>query len=169
MADEGVVKDKNGNPIVNAYGDPQLDNSKTDNQPGLHEVVQEMRATADAFDSTAFPGTRVLIGETYLPNIAELEKMYGTKSKPEFELPMDTQVGFINKLDVAQFRARLTDAETRLDGHIPLLVFDNHDNSRLDKRYGDGVHDADIQRVISTDSVCRAGEQRSSTTATRSG
>jgi alpha-glucosidase len=30
------------------------------------------------------------------------------------------------------------------------LVFDNHDNPRLDARYGDGVHDADIQRVIST-------------------
>ena len=33
---------------------------------------------------------------------------------------------------------------------MPLLVFDNHDNPRLDKRYGDGVHDGAIQRVIST-------------------
>jgi alpha-glucosidase len=150
MADEGVVKDTNGNAVINAYGDPQLDNSKTDNQPGLHEVVQEMRATADAFDSTRFPGQRVMIGETYLPNIAELAKMYGTKTEPEFELPMDTQVGFINKLDVAQFRGKLTDVETQIDGNIPLLLFDNHDNPRLDKRYGDGVHDQDIQRVIST-------------------
>jgi alpha-glucosidase len=150
LADEGVVKDRNGNPVINAYGDPQLDNSKTDNQPGLHAVVQEMRATADSFNSTRFPGQRVMIGETYLPNIAELAKMYGSENKPEFELPMDTQVGFINKLDVAQFRAKLTDVETQIDGNTPLLLFDNHDNPRLDKRYGDGVHDLDIQRVIST-------------------
>ena len=85
LTDEGVVKNKNGDPVINAYGDPQLDNSKTDNQPGLHEVVQEMRATADAFNSARFPGQRVMIGETYLPNIAELAKMYGSKNKPEFE------------------------------------------------------------------------------------
>ena len=31
-----------------------------------------------------------------------------------------------------------------------LLLFDNHDNPRLDMRYGDGVHDEDIQRVLAT-------------------
>jgi alpha-glucosidase len=63
---------------------------------------------------------------------------------------MDTQVGFINKLDVATFRSKLTDVETKIEGNIPLLVFDNHDNPRIDARYGDGVHDTDITRVIST-------------------
>jgi alpha-glucosidase len=150
LADEGVVNDEKGNPIINAYGDPQLDDSKTSNLPGLHPVVHEMRVTADAFNSAAFPGTRVLIGETYMPNIAELAKMYGSPAAPEFELPMDTQVGMINKLDVAEFRARLTDVETRIGRNTPLLLFDNHDNPRLDARYGDGVHDADIQRVIAT-------------------
>jgi len=150
LADEGVVKDSDGNPIINAYGDPQLDDSKTSNLPGLHPVVHEMRVTADAFNSAAFPGTRVLIGETYMPNIAELAKMYGTPDKPEFELPMDTQVGMINKMDVAEFRARLTDVETRIGQNTPLLLFDNHDNPRVEARYGDGVHDTDIQRVIST-------------------
>ena len=92
----------------------------------------------------------MLIGETYLPNIQELAKMYGPPGKPEFHLPMDTQMALINKMDVAQFRAKLIDAETHLSAHIPLLLFDNHDNPRLDARYGDGVHDEDIQRVIST-------------------
>ena len=150
LRDEGVIRDKNGNVELNAYGDPRLDNSMTDNLPGLHVVMQEMRATADQFDSDKFPGKRVLIGETYLPNVTELEKMYGTQQKPEFELPMDTQIGFINKLDVATFRAKLEDAETRLDDHTPLLVFSNHDNPRLDVRYGDGVHNTEIQRVIAT-------------------
>ena len=89
-----MVKDKNGKPMVNAFGDPQLDDSKTNNLPGVHEVMAEMRATADKFDSARFPGTRVFIGETYLPNIGELSKMYGTPEKPEFQLPMDTQVGY---------------------------------------------------------------------------
>jgi alpha-glucosidase len=150
MADEGVVRDKDGRVIINAYGDPQLDNSKTDNQPGIHEVMQQMRESIDRFSNKSFPGTRVLIGETYLPNITELEKMYGPPDKPEFHLPMDTQVGFIDKLDVAAFRSKLNEAETSLQSHVPLLVFDNHDNPRLDLRYGDGVHDEDIQRVIST-------------------
>ncbi|MGB7548792.1 MAG: alpha-glucosidase [Terracidiphilus sp.] len=150
LTDEAAVKDENGNPILNAFGEPELDESKTNNLPGVHPVMQEMRRVADAFDSDEFPGKRVLIGETYLPNVAELAKQYGPPGKPEFELPMDTQVGFINKLDVAAFRARLDDAENHLDGHTPLLVFDNHDNPRLDVRYGDGVHNTDIQRVIST-------------------
>ena len=150
LRDEGLVKDKNGNPVINAYGDPELDDSRTNNQPGVHEVIGEMRAEADKFNAPKFPGTRVLIGETYLPNIGELAKMYGTQEKPEFELPMDTQVGFINKLDVAEFRSRLADAETKIDGHIPLLLFDNHDNPRIDARYGDGVHDKEIERVIAT-------------------
>ena len=37
LADEGVLKDKDGNPLTNAYGDLQLDNSKTDNLPGVHD------------------------------------------------------------------------------------------------------------------------------------
>jgi alpha-glucosidase len=150
LADEGVVKDKDGKPVINAFGDQELDDSKTNNQPGLHGVMQEMRAHADTFNAASFPGTRVLIGETYMPNIIELAKMYGPAGNPEFHLPMDTQVGMINKLDVAAFRARLTEVETQIGSNIPLLLFDNHDNPRLQARYGDGVHDTDIQRALST-------------------
>ena len=150
MRDEEVLKDKNGNPILDAKGKPELNDTRTNNLPEVHPVMQEMRHVADEFDSNQFPGKRVLIGETYLPNIAELLKQYGPPGKPEFELPMDTQVGFINKLDVAAFRSRIDDAEHQLDGNIPLFVFDNHDNPRLDDRYGDDLHNIDIYRVIST-------------------
>ncbi|MGA7106977.1 MAG: alpha-glucosidase [Terracidiphilus sp.] len=150
LTDDDVLKDKNGNAYLNNYGDIALNDTRTNNLPGVHPVMQEMRAYSDKFDSNKFPGTRVFIGETYLPNIAELEKQYGPPDHPEFHLPMDTQLGFINKMDIAAFRAKLTDAEQHLDGHTPLLVFDNHDNPRLDARYGDGVHNTDIERVIST-------------------
>jgi alpha-glucosidase len=148
LTDEDVLKDKDGKPYLNAYGDIALNDTRTNNLPRNHEVMQEMRAWTDTFGSNAFPGSRVLIGETYVPNIAELAKEYGTAEKPEFQLPMDTQVAFINKLDVAQFRARLTDVETQIGGNTPLLLFDNHDNPRLDARYGDGVHDTEIQRAL---------------------
>ena len=150
MRDEEVLHDKNGNTYLNDYGDIALNDTRTNNLPEVHPVMAEMRAFSDKFDSKSFPGTRVLIGETYLPNVAELEKQYGLPGHPEFHLPMDTQLGFINKMDIAAFRAKLSDAEEHLDDHTPLLVFDNHDNSRLDVRYGDGVHDSDIERVIST-------------------
>jgi len=150
LTDEDVLFNKEGKSYLNVYGDIALNDTRTNNLPGVHPVMQEMRAEVDKFSSHTFPGTRVMIGETYLPNVAELAKQYGTADKPEFHLPMDTQIGFINKLDVAAFRAKLNDAETQLNGNVPLLVFDNHDNPRLDARYGDGVHDADIQRVIST-------------------
>ncbi|MGD0628765.1 MAG: alpha-glucosidase [Terracidiphilus sp.] len=150
LTDEDLVLDKDGKSYLNNYGDVALHDTRTNNLPGTHPVMQEMRAWSDTFNSSKFPGTRVLIGETYLPNIGELAKQYGTPDKPEFHLPMDTQIGFINKLDVAQFRVKLNDVETGVNGNIPLLVFDNHDNARLDARYGDGVHDTDIERVIST-------------------
>ncbi len=150
LADEKEILGKDGKPIIDAFGEPELDDSLTNNLPEVHPVMQEMRRVADEFDATQFPGKRVLIGETYLPNVAELAKQYGTPEKPEFELPMDTQLGFINKLDVAEFRSKLDDAENHLDGQTPLLLFDNHDNPRIDARYGDGVHNTDIERVIST-------------------
>jgi len=150
LRDDEVLKDKDGKPYKNNYGDIALNDTMTNNLPGTHPVMQEMRAWTDTFGSDKFPGTRVLIGETYLPNIGELAKQYGAPGKPEFQLPMDTQIGFINKLDVAAFRAKLNDVETGINGNIPLLVFDNHDNARMDARYGDGVHDTDIERVIST-------------------
>ena len=150
LIDDDVMKDKDGKSYTNAYGDVALNDTRTNNLPGVHPVMQEVRATMDTFGSNGFPGTRVLIGETYLPNVAELAKQYGTSDKPEFHLPMDTQIGFINRLDVAAFRAKLTDAETQLGSNTPLLVFDNHDNPRVDARYGDGTHDTDIQRVIAT-------------------
>ncbi len=156
LADEAEIKDKDGKPILNVFGDVRLDSSKTRNLPGVHTVMQEMRAAMDTFNPNAWPGTRVLIGETFARNAAELNQLYGSADKPEFHLPMDLQVLPAEmqtgsaRLDVAQLRKNLTDAETGIGSNIPLLVFDNHDRPRLDMRYGDGVHDVDIQKALAT-------------------
>jgi alpha-glucosidase len=130
-------------PGVNAYGDPNMGESLTNNLPEVHDVLRELRRVTDEFPD------RVLIGETYLANVADLRKMYGVRND-ELQLPMDTQVGFINKLDVGLFRGKIADAETQLDGNMPLFVFDNHDNARSWDRYGDGKHNDAIARLIAT-------------------
>ncbi len=128
---------------TNAYGDPNLNHIYTDNLPEVHGVMRRMRAMV-----AKYPGDRVLIGETYLPNTAELDKWYGGEKKDELQLPMDMIVGFSNKLDANAFRARISEVETQVHGSQPMLVFDNHDNMRSWERYGDGVHNVAIAKLI---------------------
>ncbi len=128
---------------IDAYGERKVSRQYTDNLPEVHDVLRELRRVTNEY-----PG-RVLIGETYLPNAFELAKMYG-KNRDELHLPMDMQLGFINRLSVADFRNKLFEAETGLNGNPPLFVFDNHDNPRSIDRYGDGAHDELIQKLIAT-------------------
>jgi alpha-glucosidase len=128
---------------VDAYNERKLARIYTDNLPEVHDVLRELRHVTNEF-----PGA-VLIGETYLPNAVELAKMYG-KNRDELHLPMDMQLGFLNKLSAADFREKLFEAETQLNGNPPLFAFDNHDNIRSVDRYGDGVHNAEIQRLLAT-------------------
>src|SRR5258708_38842080 len=63
---------------------------------------------------------------------------------------MDMMIGFSNKLDANMFRARISEVETMVHGSQPLLVFDNHDNIRSWERYGDGVHNVAIAKILAT-------------------
>jgi alpha-glucosidase len=128
---------------TNAQGDPNLKHIYTDNLPEVHDVIRRMRAMVDKY-----PGNRVLIGETYLPNTAELARWYGGANHDELQLPMDMIVGFANKLDANTFRTRINAVETQVYGAQPLLVFDNHDNKRSWDRYGDGVHNEAIAKLL---------------------
>ncbi len=144
------------NPVlggVNAQGDPRVGDEYTNNLPEVHDVIRRMRAMV-----AKYPGNRVLIGETYLPNTAELDKWYGGTAHNELQLPMDMLLGFHGdhaKLDVASFRQHIDEAETQLNGSQPLFVFDNHDNVRAIDRYGDGAgitakEKRDINKVLAT-------------------
>ena len=128
--DEVIAKDENGKPLLDPLGHPRLERTKEQDLPKVHAVMQEMRAHMDTFDSNTFPGTRVLVGEIFSRSATELAQWYGTPKTPEFELPMEMRVAFVNKLDVSEFRQRLIEAETKLDNNVPLLVFDNHDQPR---------------------------------------
>jgi alpha-glucosidase len=128
---------------TNTHGDPNLDHIHTDNLPETHRVIRRLRSMVDTY-----PGCRVLIGETYLPRTADLDAWYGGERHNELHLPMDTLVGLGSKLDAVIFRQRLIEAATEIHESQPLLVFDNHDTMRSWDRFGDGVHDLEIARII---------------------
>lgn len=130
-------------PGTNDQGDPNLRSQFSDNLPEVHDVLRRMRAMVQSY-----PGDRVLIGETYTPTVAELEKWYGSSQHAELQLPMDTQPGFGDKAEFSAdwFRHSLQ-ASQRVSGE-PLIVFDNHDNTRSIDRFGDGKHDVARAKVI---------------------
>ena len=136
---------------INAQGDPNLKAIYTDNLPEVHDTIRRMRAMA-----ASYPGNRVLIGETYLPDTAALGLWYGGAAANELQLPMDMLLGFgyrppgSHALDASYFRMRITEAETELNGAQPLFVFDNHDNIRSIDRYGDGAHNLAIAKTVAT-------------------
>jgi alpha-glucosidase len=142
--DEPYILGPDGKPLINAYGDKEVQTIYTDDLPEDHTIVRELRQVTDQTQGRKV----ILIGETYLPSVADLRQWYGAKND-ELDLPMDMQVGFINKLDAALFRQRIDDAETKIDGDQPLFVFDNHDNPRWD-RYVTDDHKDDVGRVLAT-------------------
>ena len=142
LFEDPELRDEPVLPGTNAFGDPNLDHTLTDNQPQVHTVLRDLRKIVEEY-----PGDRVLIGETYLSSVQELAKMYGPNND-ELQLPMDMQLGTLNRMDAAAFRERLREAQTELHGNLPLFVFDNHDIARSWDRYGDGIHNAAIARVI---------------------
>ena len=144
LRDEPIVRDKSGKPEINVFGEVTVDGSLTDKQPGVHDVLRTLRRIANGYPKDQV----VLVGETWVGSVSELRTMYGAHND-ELQLPMDLQVGFIDKFDTQQFRKLINDAETGIGGNEPLFVLDNHDKPRWD-RYGDGVHNADIGRVLST-------------------
>ncbi|PYU80517.1 MAG: glucohydrolase, partial [Acidobacteria bacterium] len=129
-------------PGKNAYGDPNIFHKYTDNLPEVHEALREMRRVADEF-----PGDPVLISEADEPNIIELTKMYGRKND-EIQLPMDFQIADVNKLSAPDFRKLLNEIDRNPAGGQPHYFFSNHDQPRQWDRYGDGVHNDQIAKLM---------------------
>lgn len=128
---------------TNEYGEPAQSQMYQRNLPEVHSVLKDLRKVADSVR-----GDRVLIGEIYTGSTAEMATWYGAKHD-ELQLPMDTSLGFLNKLDAKAFRTKLAEAQSlKLD--TPLFVFDNHDRPRSWDRYGDGAHNAEISKVLAT-------------------
>jgi alpha-glucosidase len=144
---------------LDASGFAQANHSRTTYQPEVHSVLRRLRALIDSY-----PDNRVLVGETYTRSTADLLPWYGTASAPELQLPMDTLVGFHQEgggqanspnvaLNLEHFRRTVSEMESALAPNQPLLVFDNHDNSRSYDRFADPAHPEyapQIARLIAT-------------------
>jgi len=129
-------------PGKNAYGDPNIQHKYTDNLPEIHDVLREMRRVVDAY-----PGNPVLISEADEPNIKELTTMYGAKDD-EVQLPMDFQIADVNKLSAPDFRRLLDEVDHNAAHGQPQFFFSNHDQPRQWDRYGDGVHNDQIAKLM---------------------
>mmetsp|Transcript_41204 Transcript_41204/g.76625 ORF Transcript_41204/g.76625 Transcript_41204/m.76625 type:complete len:603 (+) Transcript_41204:59-1867(+) len=114
------------NPIWNC-----MNHSYTQNDPVNHEIIQGWRKTVDEFDD------RVIFGEIYAP-LDDLMKYYGTKDKPEFNVPFNFEVlgqDYGNPNDLR--RASVArEAVKRYAAALPdwchgNWVLGNHDNHRL--------------------------------------
>ncbi|HET9086906.1 MAG TPA: alpha-glucosidase [Acidobacteriaceae bacterium] len=137
---------------VNEQGDPNLHRRYTYNLPQVHDVLRKLRSLADSY-----PGDPVVIGEVYSYDTAAVYTWYGGEAQDELHLPMDTLVGFghsflgqFPRFRAAHFRKYIQEAATQLRGSRPLFVFDNHDNPRSIDRFGDGLHDTQIAKLIAT-------------------
>jgi alpha-glucosidase len=129
-------------PGFNAYGDPNIQHQYTDNLPEVHDVLRDFRKVV-----SEFPGDPVLISEADEPNISELTKLYGLQND-EIQLPMDFQVADVNKLSATLFRSLLEEVEHNSASGQPYIFFSNHDQTRQWDRYGDGVHNDAIARLM---------------------
>jgi alpha-glucosidase len=130
-------------PGTNAYGDRNIEHKYTDNLPEVHDVLKEIRAVVDRF-----PGDPVLITEADEPNIRELTELYGTGN--EVQLPMDFQIADVNRLSATKFRRLFHEIETNTAHGQPEYFFSNHDQPRQWDRYGDGIHNDQIAKLMAT-------------------
>jgi len=125
----------------NAYGDRNIEHKFTDNFPEVHDVLKEVRRVVDRY-----PGNPVLITEADEPNVEELAKMYGNGD--EVQLPMDFQIADVNELSAPRFRELFNQIENNTAHGQPEYFFSNHDQPRQWDRYGDGIHNDQIAKLM---------------------
>ena len=128
-------------PGRNAYGDRNIQHKYTDDLPQVHDVLKEVRRVVDKY-----PGNPVLVTEADEPNIEALTKMYGNGD--EVQLPMDFQIADVNELSAPRFRSLFNQIENNSAHGQPEYFFSNHDQPRQCDRYGDGVHNDQIARLM---------------------
>jgi len=125
-------------PGKNAFGDPIEENKYNTKLPEVHDVLRGLRKVADEYNA-------VLIGETWTADVNELNQYYGA-SNNELQLPMDFLFTMVNKLSPAEFRKQI--AEVNAASGWPTFVISNHDIVRSYDRYGDGVHNDQIAKLM---------------------
>jgi alpha-glucosidase len=124
-------------PGTDRFGRPNMEEKYNKKLPGMHQVLQKLRAVSDEYGA-------VLIGETWTSNVSELEQYYGNNGN-ELQLPMDLMLTNL-PLSASAWRTHINAVDAARGW--PTYVVTNHDIRRSYSRYGDGVHDDDIAKMI---------------------
>lgn len=105
-------------------------------QPGLHELMRELRALVDAY-----PGDRVLVGE-------DDDVAFHGSGEDELHLVFNFPLMRARRLTPGHVRANQARRLAALPaGAWPCNTLGNHDSPRVWSRYGDGAHDAALARL----------------------
>jgi len=130
-----IVKDKllRDNPPA-SKDDSFLDQARgqrpvyNSNRPEVHDVHRHWRALADTYDPP-----RVLVGETFVGDVAELAKFYGKGD----ELDLAFNIPFVyTKLDATAMRSMVETTEKSLPAaSTPVWTGSNHDVQRFPTRW----------------------------------
>jgi alpha-glucosidase len=134
------LTDNPPSPGKDKFGRPNFARIHNTKLPEVHDVLQDLRKIADQYDA-------VLIGETWTKDITELKNYYGENSN-ELQMPMDLMFGTVNKLSAPEFRRQIAAVDSA--GGWPVFVISNHDMVRSYNRYGDGVHNDEIAKLMAS-------------------
>ena len=128
------------NPVLQGtdkFGRPNMEEKYNKKLPDMHEALQRLRKVADEYDA-------VLIGETWTSDVSELKDYYGPNFN-ELQLPMDL---LLTQLPLFAPIVRKHVDGVDAAGGWPTYVITNHDIKRSYMRYGDGVHDDDVAKMM---------------------
>jgi len=107
-------------------------------QPGMHELMQELRSIMDAYDD------RMLVGENE-------EIIYHGNGQNELHMVFNFPLMKTRQLTPAWIRAnqqeRLAELAKISPAAWPCNTLGNHDSPRVKSRYGDGAHDDELARL----------------------
>ena len=135
------------NPLLdgtNAFGDQAQEYKMNVNLPEVHDVLRSLREVLNSY-----PGERVLIGETGDKDIAKLSRMFGSNDD-EIQLPMNFNFIEIGKLSAPNFRKEMVAWDTNPVKGWPLYFLSNHDGTRQFTRFGDGINNDKIAKLLAT-------------------
>jgi alpha-glucosidase len=138
LFEDPALQDNPVLPGLNKFGDPNEENRYNSDLAEVHGVLRGLRALADEYGA-------VLIGETWTKDIGGLKQYYGDHSN-ELQMPMDLMFTTINKLSPPEFRRQIASVDAA--GGWPVYVISNHDIMRSYVRYGDGVHNDAIAKLM---------------------
>jgi len=137
LFEDPQLRDNTFLPGTDKFGRPNMDEKYNRRLPEVHTELQRLRKVADEYQA-------VLIGETATQDINQLEAYYGEHGN-ELQLPMDLELK-----DLPLSAPFLRDHIAAVDGAggWPTYVISNHDIVRPYTRYGDGVHNDDIAKMM---------------------